>query len=184
VTDFARSHASSFDGIVMTELVEHIPDVFALLEAALEALVPGGIMITTTPNKSSFAADAVWATENPPIHLTWFSEESMRALAARLRCSVSFVDFTSFNQSHRGPYEFVEGRRQRTVPFYPVTLAGTSSTLPAARKPTSGRQFLRWALERASLAETVFSLRHRAIVLQHGFSARRGIMCVVFEKPA
>jgi SAM-dependent methyltransferase len=182
VTDFAVMNAGAFDAIIMTELVEHVADINALLSAALKALNSGGALLVTTPNKSSFGADAIWATENPPVHLWWLSERSMQALAARLGCSVEFVDFTEFNKRDTGPYGFIEGQRQRHVPFFPVTLNQEGTVRPEAASPEAARK-ARIALEYVGLAETALSIRHRLHVRRRGISSRRGIMCAVFAKP-
>jgi SAM-dependent methyltransferase len=182
VTRYAELHPAAFDAIVMTELIEHVTDVHGLLRGTLEALASGGVLLVTSPNKSSFAADAFWATENPPVHLWWFSERSIRALAGRLGCAVDFVDFTDFNRAHTGPHGFVEGRRQRHVPFFPVTLDRDGTVRAEAAAPRSERKARR-TLEHVGLAETALSIRHRLHVLRRGLSARRGIMCAVLTKP-
>jgi 2-polyprenyl-3-methyl-5-hydroxy-6-metoxy-1,4-benzoquinol methylase len=183
VTHYARMHARAFDAIVMTELIEHVPDVYGLLSAAVEALDSGGALLVTTPNKSSFAADAIWATENPPVHLWWFSERSMRALAVRLGCFVEFVDFAEFNRAHAGRNGFVEGRRQRHVPFFPVTMDQAGNVRPGRAPVRSVRAMVRVALEHVRLAETALSTRHRLHVRRQGISSRRWNMCAVFTRP-
>jgi SAM-dependent methyltransferase len=182
VVDYVAQRPRSFDVVVMTELVEHVPEFETLIDAGLKGLRPGGELLVTTPNKSSYAKDAIWATENPPVHLWWFSEDSMRAVASRLGCSVEFVDFTEFNRAHQRPNGFVEGRRQRTVPFFTPVLDSNGGVNVSRETPLSVRETLRIGLERLGLAESLLALRHRRYIRSHGTSHRRFNMCAVFTK--
>ena len=42
----------SFDGILMTEVIEHVPEPVLFLKAAKELLAPGGILVVTAPNEA------------------------------------------------------------------------------------------------------------------------------------
>ncbi len=94
----------AYDVVVLAELIEHVDDVRALLATVSTLLRPGGEMIVTTPNKSNWGERAIWQTELPPLHLWWFSEQSMRWLAARLGCEIGFTDFSEFNRRHYQAY--------------------------------------------------------------------------------
>jgi SAM-dependent methyltransferase len=90
------------DVVIMNELIEHVEEPEGLLADIHRLLRPGGIALITTPNKSIFPIDAYWRTDNPPVHYWWFSETSMRNLAARQDFEVSFFDFTKFNSFRVG----------------------------------------------------------------------------------
>ncbi len=94
---FARVATATFDAIVMVEVIEHLEDPVALIADALRLLAPGGSIIMTTPNRSFYGSAAPWTTDLPPVHLWWFSEESIAAIAKRVGCSVSFVDFAEYS---------------------------------------------------------------------------------------
>lgn len=83
--------------VIMTELIEHVEQPEALLSEVRCLLRPGGVALVTTPNKSGFPIGAYWKTENPPVHFWWLSETSMRLMAARQNCGITFFDFTQFN---------------------------------------------------------------------------------------
>ncbi|MBV9027219.1 MAG: hypothetical protein JO311_01265, partial [Candidatus Eremiobacteraeota bacterium] len=51
----------------------------------------------TTPNRTYYGYDRPWSTDLPPVHLWWFSEESLRKIAERIGCRAEFVDFTEYN---------------------------------------------------------------------------------------
>jgi SAM-dependent methyltransferase len=94
-----KAEGSRYDMVVMNQLIEHLPDVHPFLDEALELLAEGGELMVTTPNKSAYP-EALWETELPPVHLWWFGEESLRYLASSHGCTVSFVDFKPFTDSH------------------------------------------------------------------------------------
>ena len=83
--------------IILTELIEHLRDPGTLLRDVAALLRPDGVALLTTPNKSATRLGAVWETENPPVHLWWFSETAIRILADRNGLEASFFDFSEFN---------------------------------------------------------------------------------------
>lgn len=91
---------SSFDGradvVVLTEVIEHVPDPDELLRAVVRLLRPGGHALLTTPNKSSYPHGSCWQTENPPVHLWWFSEGTLRRLALKHGLGIEFFDFSGY----------------------------------------------------------------------------------------
>jgi SAM-dependent methyltransferase len=184
VREFARTRRATFDVVTMTEVIEHVPNVSALVSSVLELLRPGGELLVTTPNKTSFAANAVWGTENPPVHLWWFSENSMTALGGRLGSDVRFVDFGKFNLAEGASDRFIEGRRQRELPFFPPVLDASSRVTRPARSVRSARGAVRLALDYLHLSDAFLMARHRLYVRRYGVSSRRPNMCAVFSKPS
>lgn len=111
INDYAKQSGAQYDVVIFTEVIEHIEDIKGFLTSANALLRSGGDLVVTTPNRTSYPVDVLWDTEPPPIHLWWFSEQSMGHLASQLGNKVSFVDFTNFNvleldrlQVHQGPY--------------------------------------------------------------------------------
>ncbi len=90
--DFSAEHAKTYDVIVMTELIEHVSDLFGLLAAAKRCLRNGGKMIVTTPNIDSLPAGALWISDAPPVHYWSFSPASFSAVASRLGLRADFID--------------------------------------------------------------------------------------------
>ena len=113
VESFAIEHRRQYDVVVATEVVEHLPDAPTVFRTLVSLLRPGGCLVITTPNKSLYSDDVLWETEPPPVHLWWFSEPSVRALADELSCSVRFVDFAEF---YRGRYATVRRPPSGLVP--------------------------------------------------------------------
>lgn len=78
--------ASSFDAVVMSHVIEHLPDPLAVLQRSFELLKPGGQLVIITPNIAgglhrAFRQD--WRGLEPPRHLTIFSGGSLDRLVRR-----------------------------------------------------------------------------------------------------
>jgi hypothetical protein len=55
-----------------------------------------GFIIMTTPNKSFYEKDILWYTEQPPVHMWWFSEESIIYMARQTGMSLSLINFKDY----------------------------------------------------------------------------------------
>ena len=86
----------TYDLILATELIEHVPDPTTIVATAVSLLEPGGALVVTTPNRDLYPQEMVWHTEPPPVHLWWFSKTSLRYLAWSLDLSVRFTDFSRY----------------------------------------------------------------------------------------
>ncbi|HEY1867122.1 MAG TPA: class I SAM-dependent methyltransferase [Candidatus Cybelea sp.] len=100
IESYAASSSEKFDAVVMVEVIEHLEEPIRVLESALRLLAPGGSIIVSTPNRSFFGYEAKWTTDLPPVHLWWFSEDSITAMARRLRCISFAADFTAYNRKY------------------------------------------------------------------------------------
>jgi 2-polyprenyl-3-methyl-5-hydroxy-6-metoxy-1,4-benzoquinol methylase len=72
-----------FDVIVMSELIEHVPEPQRFMKRAAELLRPGGILYLTTPNFGSLARRALgesWSVVHPE-HIGYFEKATLRAMA-------------------------------------------------------------------------------------------------------
>jgi len=100
IFEYYKTKAKSYDLIIMTEVIEHLEDPKPFIECVLEMLKDGGQVVITTPNRTVNDTAALWSTELPPVHLWWFSEQSVKALARELSCNSKMLDFTDFNRTH------------------------------------------------------------------------------------
>lgn len=78
-----------FDLVLMFEVIEHLPDPYALLFTLFgrDAIGPETLLVISTPNARSHSAvsnPAAWAYRHPPSHLTFFSAKSLQLLLQRL----------------------------------------------------------------------------------------------------
>jgi len=103
------------DAVILTEVIEHVPDPCALLRGIRRMLRPGGFALITTPNKSAAPRDSYWCTDNPPVHFWWFSETSMCRLAEASGLIVSFQGSDSRKLKPRFPSYF-NAQGQQTSP--------------------------------------------------------------------
>lgn len=108
LVDYVQEHKKQFDVVVMTELIEHIPDIKHFISMVDELVKDNGLIVLTTPDKSAFADGVVWKTELPPIHLWWLSKKSIVELAKQIGRKALFTDFSEFNKlnplnPHRTP---------------------------------------------------------------------------------
>lgn len=76
--------ANSFDAIVMSHVIEHLPDPKAILARCLELLKPGGKLVMITPNAAgrlhkTYGKD--WRGLEPPRHLTIYTPGALEILA-------------------------------------------------------------------------------------------------------
>jgi SAM-dependent methyltransferase len=117
VTDLPADLEGSADVVVMVELIEHVTDPVAVLGGVRRLLRPGGSALITTPNRSYYPNGAYWQTENPPVHLWWFSECTMRRMAEKQDMEIDFFDFSSqASRHHQADAKPVTGN-QHLPPF-------------------------------------------------------------------
>ena len=95
VFDYSEEHKEVADVIILTEVIEHVENPIAFTKALVKILRKGGHIIMTSPNKSYYSPDIVWASDIPPVHCWWFSEDSMKYIARELNLSISFLDYSN-----------------------------------------------------------------------------------------
>lgn len=72
-----------YDSVVAYEIIEHAPDPLRLCLRIFSKLKKGGVFILTTGNTRSFYSRLTgrkWFYYDPPAHLNYFSDKSMRIL--------------------------------------------------------------------------------------------------------
>ena len=100
----------SFDAAAMFDVIEHLFDPRSVLTAIARALVPGGLMVISTPNYDSASRHLLgvdWAVLSPLEHVYYFTEVSLR----RLLDATGFSDVQFIRQHVMwGPQETINFR--------------------------------------------------------------------------
>jgi SAM-dependent methyltransferase len=83
------------DVIVLLDVIEHLPDPHGTLMLCRQHLNPGGVIVITTGDFSSFYAKLAgrnWRLMTPPQHLWFFTPESIRRLSHSLKLELEACD--------------------------------------------------------------------------------------------
>lgn len=108
-----------FDVVILSEVLEHVPNPRALLEASARVLRPGGLLWGTTPHGRGISARLLglkWSTVCPPEHLQLFSVSGVKRLFTGLGLGSIKVATHGTN-----PFEIIHGLRQRITRPQPET---------------------------------------------------------------
>jgi SAM-dependent methyltransferase len=99
IETFSKKNKNFYDVIIATEVIEHVVDPVLFVKYSLDALKVGGRLILTTPIKDIHPKGTIWETEPAPIHLWWFTEKGISAIADQFKSKASFVDFTQYTKN-------------------------------------------------------------------------------------
>lgn len=119
----ARYADSSFDVVVASELLEHLPAPATMVGEVARILRPGGLFWATTPNAkglSSRMLDLDWSVICPPEHLQLFSETGLKIMVRR----VGFRNVNVFTEG-TNPFELMNRFRGRKKLNEDVSLGKT-----------------------------------------------------------
>ncbi len=213
VSEHSKTHAGQYDTVISTEVIEHIEDIHGMLESFNRLLKPGGTMILTTPNRTPYPKDILWETELPPIHLWWFSEQSIRWMARKMNYSLYFVDFAPWNRaeykkvgSWQKPYTAIREYRPSRLPRLSAEgkVLGIGDVIVEKALPVNTpiirrlawRQIMKKWLQQVGLIGAVDSCRHwvnqQSTEITKSISDRwevskpfqkRTTLCAILKKP-
>lgn len=96
---------NSFDAITMSQVIEHLYDPKATLQACWRLLKPGGLLVMTTPNVLSLGAaefGASWRGWEAPRHLHLFSVKTLKRQTEQAGFEV--VDAGTYSADAAGVY--------------------------------------------------------------------------------
>jgi SAM-dependent methyltransferase len=100
-----------FDVVILSEVLEHVPDPMALLEASVRVLRPGGLLWATTPHGRGISARLLgleWSNVCPPDHLQLFSVAGAQGLL-----SVAGMRRVEIVTHGTNPFEILHSMRAR-----------------------------------------------------------------------
>lgn len=161
-----------WDMIVMMDVIEHVENPSAFIDAAMKLLTPGGKLLITTPNKSFAPEGSIWFSDVPPVHLYFFTEKALTIMAEKVSASCHFVDFTEFSKR-----------------FHTFQFDSSFSELLAGLPRLNADGTVRQAIAHKGLKEKFLGVKARYILSyirrrlkKKNASARSVIMCAVLSK--
>ena len=83
---FAQAHRGTFDAVLMSQVLEHLPALDETLEAIATLLAPGGIAAIAVPHFRSAVSSLQGRKDmfiSPPEHLNFFTSTSLQRLFCR-----------------------------------------------------------------------------------------------------
>jgi SAM-dependent methyltransferase len=85
VEHHAVNHPGHYDVVCTFQVLEHVADPRSFLQASIDCLRAGGLLIVSVPAEDSFARFAYRDVLNmPPHHITRWTDDSLRAIASIL----------------------------------------------------------------------------------------------------
>lgn len=174
--EYAKENKNTYDVIYMSEVIEHIEKPLKFIETALSLLKKNGKLIMTTPNKSFYPETAIWATDNPPVHCYWFSEDSFKYIADKFHTSCVFTDFTEYYKYHDKSLMKRKSYKNYVKDRYLFDKDGNLLRVRSAYKP-------KWKLAYKSLIRKFKTNLYPLISKNYYVNGKRTTtLCVVLEK--
>lgn len=87
-----------FDLIIVNEVIEHVQNPVKLIED-LKCASPSSYILFTTPNKDIWR-NYSWKTDNAPVHLHWFSKQSLTMVLEKLNLQFEFLNFSEYHKTY------------------------------------------------------------------------------------
>lgn len=179
--EYALSNLEKYDVVILTEVIEHIDQPIEFIESIIKLLKPGGKAIITTPNKTFYPGNIIWATELPPVHCWWFSEDSMRYIASRLEVTIKFIDFSTYYQK-KCRYVNFNIHRNRLL-LQPFLDKQGELIIQSVRKNGDQKSYIRSLITKIPFFRNTYMKFKRLINPNIALCNERGIvLCAIFSK--
>lgn len=151
--EYAINHENEYDIIIFTEVIEHLNDINSFMESLKKLLTFEGKIILTTPNKSFYPLEVLWATDLPPVHCWWLSEESVKYIANRLNLNVNFLDFQKFYSKHPTWVDL----RNISIPITPPVFSIDGTLITKTEEIFKNEKVIKTFLKRIKIINWLFS---------------------------
>lgn len=139
--------AAAFDVVSLVEVVEHVPDVRAILAGAGRLIRPGGAMYVTTPHARGMSARVLgmgWSVVAPPEHLQLLSRRGLRTAMESAGLEVRALRTHAVN-----PVELLGAVRFRSKPVEPTSRVDAGYRLNEALSSSGGGALVKRAANAA-----------------------------------
>ncbi len=89
IEEHAMTHGHGYDVVCAFQVLEHVSNPREFLTAALACLKPEGLLILGVPSAESYVTQITnFVLNAPPHHVTWWTDQSLHALAQHFQLSV------------------------------------------------------------------------------------------------
>jgi 2-polyprenyl-3-methyl-5-hydroxy-6-metoxy-1,4-benzoquinol methylase len=107
--ELVEAHAVSkpqcYDVVCAFQVLEHVADVRSFIQASVQCLKPGGLLIYSVPSADSFYALLTNNLLNiPPHHITWWSDKSLTYVADFLDLKLVSIHHEKLAPIHKKGY--------------------------------------------------------------------------------
>lgn len=116
LTDVVAREPASYDVVCSFQVLEHVPDPRAFLEASARLLRPGGRLIFCVPHADSFLRREFNPLDMPPHHVSRWTKSTIRGLQDLLGLSLERVVEEPLAPYHVMGYLAAHWRRLRAFP--------------------------------------------------------------------
>lgn len=96
-----------FDLIIATEVIEHTRYPIHFVQTLAGLLKPGWSIIITTPNKSAMDQNIIWHGDQPPVHLSYITDEGLVHIANITWLSYSFFNFIPHSNTYNNILHYI-----------------------------------------------------------------------------
>ena len=105
IQDHALNNPQKYSVVCAFQVLEHISDIYTFIEASIECLKPGGILIYSVPSADSFISLLKNNILNmPPHHVSWWSEKTLQYIADLFKLNVINIHHEKLEDIHKRLY--------------------------------------------------------------------------------
>ena len=115
----AKDYSGNFDGLLLLQVLEHVPDPRSFVQEHLHLVKKGGYVMVSVPLLDSWCGYVPDPLAYPPHHVTSWTERSLRALGERLGLQTICVRAQPVTlRKMRGQMRKMQGLSRRALPVY------------------------------------------------------------------
>ena len=105
VQEHSINNSENYTVVLGFQVLEHVAEIHSFIEASLNCLKPGGLLIFSVPSADSFVSCLKNNTLNmPPHHVSWWSDKSLRYVAQIFGLKILDIHHEKLAEIHRRWY--------------------------------------------------------------------------------
>jgi SAM-dependent methyltransferase len=117
IQDHARTNKQKYAVVCGFQVLEHVADVFSFIQASVDCLSPGGLLIYSVPSDDGYLSAATNSFLNiPPHHVSRWSDIALKSIAFEYQLKIVDMFHEPLSYLHRISYieTIVSSRLRRT----------------------------------------------------------------------